>query len=97
MRAYVLAGLKRSEEARAVLRKVESEYIQEQVSPYQIALVRFVLGDVDEGFRWLQVAYDMHDGGVIWINCDHELNGFRDDPRFIVLLKEVGLQKLPPA
>ena len=32
-------------------------------SPYQIALVSFTLGDVDEGFRWLRVPYDAHDGG----------------------------------
>jgi tetratricopeptide (TPR) repeat protein len=97
MRAYVLAGMKRSEEARAVLRKVESEYVQQQVSPYQIALVRFALGDVDEGFRWLQVAYDTHDGGVIWINGDHELKDVRDDPRFIALRNAVGLPTLPSA
>ncbi len=97
MRAYLLAGMKRSEEARAVLRKVESEYVQQQVSPYQIAPVRFALGDVDEGFRWLQVAYDTHDGGMIWINADHELKGVRDDPRFIALRKAIGLPKLPSA
>ena len=95
MRAYVLAGMKRREDARAVLRKVESEYIHQQLSPYQIALVRFTLGDVDEGFRWLQIAYDTHDGGVIWINGDHELKDVRSDPRFIALRDAMGLPKLP--
>lgn len=97
MRAYVLAGMKRPEEARALLRKVESDYVQQQISPYQIALVRFALGDVDEGFHWLQVAYDTHDGGMIWINSDHELTGVRDDPRFTALRKAIGLPKLPSA
>ena len=95
MRAYVLAGMNKPEEARVVLRKVESEYIHQQVSPYQIALVHFELDDVDEGFRWLQAAYDAHDGGVIWINSDHELKGVRGDPRFIALRKALGLPELP--
>lgn len=95
MRACVLTGMNRKEEARAVLAKVESEYLQQQVSPYQIALVRFSLGDVDQGFRWLRVAFDTHDGGIIWINSDFELRSVRHDPRFIALRKAVGLPDIP--
>jgi len=49
---------------------------------------------VDEGFRCLRVAYDAHDGGMVWMNSDYELKGVRHDPRFSALRKAVGLPEL---
>lgn len=93
-RAYVLASMKRSEEARTLLREVVAENQRLHVNPFQIAQVFFVIGDADEGFEWLEKAYEAGDGGIIWMQVEHELDGVRDDPRYLTLLKKIGLSSV---
>ncbi len=95
-RAYVFAWMKKPEEARAVLGEVEVNYKRDSTSPYLIALVHFVLGDVNEGFQWLQTAFNESDGGICWILSEHELKDVRGDARFIALQKAVRLDHVRP-
>ena len=93
-RAYILAAMKKRDEALEALRQLEEDYRSGKESPYFIAMVYFVLGDVDKGFEWLRVACAEHDGGILWMMRDHELAGVRKDPRFTAVQKAIGMGDL---
>jgi adenylate cyclase len=93
-RAYMLAAMKKRDEALEALRQLEEDYRNGKESPYQIAMIYFVLGDADKGFAWLKVACAEHDGGILWMMRDHELAGVRKDSRFIALQKAIGMGDL---
>jgi tetratricopeptide (TPR) repeat protein len=92
-KAYVYAAMGKSEESRGLLEDVERDYQLEHLSPYNIALVRFLLGDKNEGFEWLGKAFETHDANILALNIDVELDGFKDDSRFTDLLRRIGLAR----
>jgi hypothetical protein len=57
----------------------------------EIADLHFFLGDVDEGFEWLERAYSKREGGLLLIQRRWFLDGVRTDPRYLDLLKRLGL------
>jgi len=71
----------------------ELEAIAETVffSPTLLADVYFAAGDVDKGFASLQQAVDAKVRDVIFLRIDHMLDGWRDDPRYLDLIRSVGL------
>jgi len=93
-RAYMLAATKKKDEALEALRQLEEDYRSGKESPYYLAMVYFVLGDVDKGFEWLRVACAEHDGGILWMMRDHELAGVRKDSRFTAVQKTIGMGDL---
>lgn len=92
-RARVFASMGRADESRGLLKKVEGVYQpgRPSPSPYEIALVHFVLGERNEGFRWLEKAHEIRDSGLASLLLDFPLEGVRDDPRFANLANRVGL------
>jgi serine/threonine-protein kinase len=58
---------------------------------YQIAQVYAVRGEPDKAFKWLQIAFDNHDGGMLGLAVDPLLRGLHDDPRYKNLLAKLGL------
>jgi tetratricopeptide (TPR) repeat protein len=60
-------------------------------SAYNIACLYADLGDKDEAFRWLNIAYQEHDIGVLRLKTDFLLDPLRSDPRFAELVHKVGL------
>ena len=60
-------------------------------SAYQIATVYAFRGDTDKVFEWLELAYVQRDGGLPEMLSDPFLNQFSDDPRWVEILKKVGL------
>jgi len=61
------------------------------VNPTWIAIIHFVLGDKDEGFEWLERAYRSYDRYILLIGITKELEPFRSDPRYLAMLKNIGL------
>ncbi len=59
-------------------------------SPYAIAQFYAQLGDKDQAFYWLDIAYREHDN-LINLKTDFLLDPIRSDPRFAELVKQVGL------
>jgi hypothetical protein len=49
------------------------------------------LGDVDKGFEWLERAYSMREGMLLNIRWYVNLDSVRTDPRYLDLLKRLGL------
>jgi hypothetical protein len=63
---------------------------------YQYAQINAQLGDVEESLRWLGVAREVRDPGLIGLVADPLLDPLRTDPRFRTLLQELGLPEKPP-
>ena len=61
-------------------------------SAYRIAVLYAELVDKDQAFRWLNTAYQEHDVGLLGLN-DCFLDPLRSDPRFVDLIRKVGLSQ----
>ena len=61
--------------------------------PYRIALVYAAMRNKDQVLRWLQRAYDDRNDELIWLKNDPRLDPYRSEPRFMKLIKKLGLEK----
>lgn len=61
--------------------------------PSLLAKLHFALGENDQGFRWLQTAMDERDQGLLLLKVDPDYAAVRSDPRFLRLLRQVGLER----
>ena len=60
-------------------------------SAYDIADLYAGLGEKDEVFRWLNAAYEERDYQIESLKTDFRLDPVRSDPRFVELVRKVGL------
>ena len=60
-------------------------------SAFIIAAFYADLGDKEQAFHWLNVAYREHDWLLISLNTNFRLDPLRSDPRFAELVRRVGL------
>jgi len=86
---YARAG-KRAE-AEEVLARFLAQREKKYISAAAIGLIYGALGNKDAAFRWLDRAYDDHDAVLTTIAFYPGSQPLRDDPRFIDLVKRVGL------
>ena len=77
---------KRSE----VLRELEKTAAGEKVDPVAFACAYSGLGDHDRAIAWLRKAYEEHSAEMIFLRTP-TWDSLRSDPRFIQLMKDVGL------
>jgi TolB-like protein len=49
------------------------------------------MGDKEQAFQWLDIAYREHDWALITLNTSFQLDPLRSDPRFAELVRKVGL------
>jgi TolB-like protein len=61
------------------------------VSAFEIATFYSALGDKEQAFHWLNLAYQEHDWLLITLNTHYALDPLRSDPRFAELVRKVGL------
>jgi TolB-like protein/Flp pilus assembly protein TadD len=90
LRGYILAKTRRFDEAREVLRRLESDSRTRYVPPVAIALVHAGLGDREAVMEWLAKAYDARDVHLIYLPVDPKWDPYRADPRFQALLTRCG-------
>jgi serine/threonine-protein kinase len=88
--AYAKQGM--TDEARTILADLISQYQRNHVPPTPVAALHFVLGDIEEGFLWLEKAYEGYDSWVRLLKTDTVFDPVRDDPRFLEILKKIGLE-----
>jgi serine/threonine protein kinase/Tfp pilus assembly protein PilF len=86
------AKLGRKDEAQTILSDLISKSQQNHVPATPVAALFFVLGDNDEGFRWLEKAYTEYDTWVRLLKSDTVFDPVREDPRFLDILKKLGLE-----
>ena len=63
-------------------------------SPVWLAQACGELQQMDEAFRYLTLAVEEHDDQISFMAVDHRFDTLRGDPRFIALLRRVGLPVL---
>jgi len=79
---------------RRLLPELESHMHEAGWIPYLAACYRFHLGEKDKGFEWLERSYSIREPELILnIKSDEDLDGVRDDPRYLDLLKRLGLDQ----
>jgi TolB-like protein/Flp pilus assembly protein TadD len=86
--AFVYAALGRREEAQRLLEEVGREH-PDFSSPVAAGYAR--LGMADEAFAWLDRALQERDGGVLEVRTGPLLQPLRKDPRYVPLLRRIGL------
>lgn len=91
--AYTLGILGSEGEANRLIDQLKSWGRVHHVSPYDLAVAHLGVGDKDNAFRLLDEAYHTRDEGLLWLKVDPALDRVRNDPRYLTLLKLVGLSE----
>jgi predicted RND superfamily exporter protein len=76
-----------------LLPELESHPQEAMIAATDIAVLRFFLGDTDKGFEWLERAYSVKEGHLMDIQWHWGMEDIRADPRYIDLLKRLGLRR----
>jgi tetratricopeptide (TPR) repeat protein len=63
----------------------------DRVQPTSLAAQHAFIGDLDEAFRWLEIAFEQRTRALVWIGVDPQYDALRTDPRFGNLLQRMGL------
>jgi adenylate cyclase len=79
-------------ETRKCLAEIEARRREWNYSPCFIGESHIVLGEIDEGFEWLEQAYRERDTMILFIKGDWQLDGVRSDQRYLDLVKRLGLE-----
>jgi hypothetical protein len=79
-------------EARRILAELTEARSTRVVSAWGIAVMHASLGDVDEVFRWLDVAIEERSPGLILLRVHPRLDPIRNDPRYRPLVRKLGLE-----
>jgi adenylate cyclase len=89
--AYALAGERAK--AQAALEKVNQISARQYVDPACSVGIYIGLGDKGRALDQLEKAYELRSQGLSWLKGDKLYDPLRSEPRFIALLKKVGLDK----
>jgi adenylate cyclase len=90
-REYARSGS--PQQARKVLELLNSLPAQTFVSPCLPAIVNMALGENNTALGLLEKAYQERSAQLVDLKVNHDWDPLRSDPRFIALLKDVGLDK----
>jgi TolB-like protein/Flp pilus assembly protein TadD/predicted Ser/Thr protein kinase len=86
-------------EARRILAELTAARSTRVVSAWGIGALHASLGDVDEAFKWLEIAIGEKASGLILLRVHPRLDPIRKDPRYWPMVQRVGLSDAggPPA
>jgi serine/threonine-protein kinase len=88
--AITYARMGRQTEARNILAQLVQAREKRYVSAPLIAAVSTALGDKEEAFRWLELAYEEHSGVLQWVAFLPEFRALHSDARFPHLLQRIS-------
>jgi serine/threonine-protein kinase len=86
---YAMAGLKK--EAKEILEGLLAKKFPGYAAPSMIGAIYYFLGEKDAGWEWIQKAYEARDTFLVMWNNTSVMKAAREDPRFLDLLKRLGL------
>ena len=86
----VLAQNGRTEEAQKILDKLKASRSKVKISPLGIGLIFTYLNDFDNAFKYLEMAIEYKDNWLVSLKYGPEYDPLRSDPRFDVLLEQIG-------
>jgi serine/threonine protein kinase/tetratricopeptide (TPR) repeat protein len=81
----------RDAEARKILEQLIDRSQQTYVQPVWMAVISLGLGDREQAFMWLQKAYQDRSAWLVNLKADPWFDPIRSDPRFVDLVRRVGL------
>jgi serine/threonine protein kinase/tetratricopeptide (TPR) repeat protein len=90
---YAYAKTGRREKAEEAIKKLRDLEKTEPVDSYSFAMVYVGLGDKDKAFVELEKSFNERGYYVPLLRVDPLMDPLRDDPRFIDLVKRIGLPK----
>ncbi|MBI3859251.1 MAG: tetratricopeptide repeat protein [Thaumarchaeota archaeon] len=93
--AYVKAG--KHEEARRLLEALQKPGGDGHVRSTILAGVHAVLGDKEAALEWLERAYGERAGYLPWTTVDPAFDNIRGEPRYLALVRKMGLSQPSPA
>jgi TolB-like protein/Flp pilus assembly protein TadD len=88
---YVEALAGHKDKARAVLEELKALSNQRYIPPSNVGLVYNGLDDQNEALSCLEKACDEHDPRVTLLKVDPRWDSMRSNPRFVAILKRIGL------
>jgi serine/threonine-protein kinase len=89
--AHLEAAAGNEQEARRILAELTAARATRVVSAWGIGAVHASLGDIDEAFRWLDIAVEEKASGLLLLRVHPRLDPIRKDPRYWPLVERVGL------
>lgn len=92
--AHALARSGNQARATAILEGLLERRRDGYVSPIGLAVASFGLGRVEQGFGWLEHAFDERKGWLLHLRVEPALDGLRDDPRYLDLVTRIGLPEI---
>jgi TolB-like protein/Flp pilus assembly protein TadD len=87
--SYGLAGKK--SKAIGILKEIVDLATKRYVSPFELALLHFSIGQADEGFKWFEKAFNDRCFELIVVKVDPRLDRVKSDPRFVSQCAKLGL------
>lgn len=90
MRAQAYAAAGRREEAERLLTELLSGSSEVRVSPFDLALIRAALGELDVAFELLEEGFEKRDPTMVNLKSNPLLDPLRSDPRYQSLLRRMG-------
>jgi tetratricopeptide (TPR) repeat protein len=91
LRAHVLVAAGQREQGRRLLRQVEEAYKNRYFCPYEIGHVYVTLGELDTANKWFRKGIDDRADCMAWLGVEPWMDPFRMDPRYVSLLRDIGL------
>jgi tetratricopeptide (TPR) repeat protein len=88
---YVDAALGKRAGALTAIEQLNERRAREYIEPVLVVYIYVALGDKDQAFAWLDKAYEERSGAMCWIKIEPKFDPLRSDPRFIDLLRRMGL------
>ena len=76
-----------------ILNEETERYHAGKASAYSIARMYEALGEKEKALDWLEKDYEDRSTWISSLNVDFAWDDIRTEPRFITLLKKVGLAK----
>jgi TolB-like protein len=91
--AFMADFLGDKETVRKLLPELKLHQKEAGIGAVDIAQLHFDLGEIDQGFEWLEKAYQTKEWALTFLKSFDYLDLLRDDPRYLELLKRLGLDE----
>jgi serine/threonine protein kinase/tetratricopeptide (TPR) repeat protein len=89
--ANASAAAGRRDEALAVLEELKRRRDRQYVSAWGLASIYARLGESGAALEWLECAYNEHDSTLVWLKVHPRFDALRSEPRFMALIRKMGL------
>ncbi|HKZ81980.1 MAG TPA: protein kinase [Pyrinomonadaceae bacterium] len=91
--AQLYAASGKREHAKRLIEVLEKDKLVIDQVYRGLALVYAALGENDIAFKWLEKSFERHEESLLSLKVDPKADPLRSDPRFIALLKKIGVEK----